>query len=101
MRFIQGREGVWLLIDETAPSHECLVATVTGPVEVLALRGLCEVRLATRGPLQPFDVTFEGQSYRVTPFADRGGRLSLRIDGEDGSVSRVETKFQHPGDDPE
>jgi hypothetical protein len=99
MRFIQEREGVWLLIDETAPSQACLIATVRGPVEALALKGLCEARLTTRGRLQPFDITFEGQSYRVTPFADRGGRLSLRIDGEDGSLSRVETEFRHSEDD--
>jgi hypothetical protein len=99
MRFVQESEGVWLLIDETAPSHACLIATVRGPVEALALKGLCEARLANRELLQPFDVTFEGQSYRVTPFDDRGGRLSLRIEGEDGSLSRVETEFQHPGND--
>jgi hypothetical protein len=99
MQFIQESEGVWLLIDETAPSDACLIATVRGPVEVLALKGLCEARLAAAGPPQPFVITLEGRGYRVTPYADREGRLSLRIDGKDGSLSRVETEFRYPEDE--
>ena len=96
MQFIQ-RDGAWVLIDETAPPNANVIATVNGPVEVLALRGLCEARVGATGPILPFGVTFGGRSYRVTPFADRGGRLSLRLDGDDGSISRVETEFSWPG----
>lgn len=37
-----------------------------------------------------FAFSYDGHQYRVTPSSDRGGRLSLRIDG---SLSRVETEF--------
>ena len=95
MQFTHGAEGVWLLIDETAPPDACVIATVRGAVEVLALKGLCEARLQSPGPLTSFAFAFEDREYRVTPFPDRGGRLSLRIDGSDGSLSRVETEFRH------
>jgi hypothetical protein len=100
MRFVQETGGVWLLIDEAAPPEACAIATVRGPVEVLALKGLCETRLASPGAFACFAFTFEGREYRVTPFPDRGGRLSLRIDGSDGSLSRVETEFRHGTDVP-
>jgi hypothetical protein len=99
MRFVQQSEGVWLLIDESAPSRTCLIATVKGPVELLALKGLCESRLAG-DRLRPFDISFGGHSYCVTPYDDRGARLSLRIDGVDGSLSRVETEFSYPEVEP-
>jgi hypothetical protein len=44
-----------------------------------------------------FEFAHEGLSYRVTPHGDRGGRLSLRIGGGDGSLSRVETEFRWAG----
>lgn len=44
-----------------------------------------------------FESTHEGLFYRVTPFSDRGGRLSLRIQGDDGSLGRVETEFRWTG----
>lgn len=95
MQFVQ-RDGVYLLIDETAPPDANVIATVRGPVEALALKGLCEARLDSDNDLQPFDVTFGDHRYHVTPYADRGNRLSLRIDGSDGSLSRVETEFATP-----
>jgi hypothetical protein len=45
MQFIQQDGDVWLLVDETAPPEAQLIATVKSPVEVLALKGLCEARL--------------------------------------------------------
>jgi hypothetical protein len=98
MQFVQEAGGVWLLIDETAPPDACVLARVSGPVEVLPLRGLCESRLASGGPLTPFEFTIGERTYRVTPYPDRDGRLSLRIDGSDGSLSRVETEFRHTSD---
>jgi hypothetical protein len=100
MQFVQRPGGVWHLIDETAPPEECLVAEVRGPVEVLALKGLCEARLASAAPPEPFGFHHEGHEYRVTPYADRGDKLSLRIDGSNGSLSRVETEFRHETEDP-
>ncbi len=100
MRFVQEAGGVWLLIDETAPPDACLIATVRGPVEVLALKGLCEALIGAAGTVQDFAFTHDGRGFQVTPYADRGGRLSLRIDGSDGSLSRVETEFRHGTDVP-
>lgn len=96
MQFVQRPGGVWLLIDETAPADANVIATVGGPVEALALKGLCEARLASDAPPGPFELRHGGHGYRVTPYADRGGRISLRIDGGDGSLSRVETEFRWP-----
>lgn len=95
MRFERRSGDVWLLIDEAAPPDACVIATVRGSIEVLALKGLCEVYLASTGQFEPFEFTHEGHRYRATPFSDRGGKLSLRIDGSDGTLSRVETEFAY------
>jgi len=89
--------GVWHLIDETAPADANLIAVLRGPVEVLAIKGLCEAMLRPGGLPAEFGFTHEEHSYRATPFSDREGRLSLRIDGNDGSLSRVETEFRWAG----
>ncbi len=93
MKFVAGGGGTWLLIDEAAPKGANLIATAAGPVEILALKGLCEARLAHADPTAGFGFTHDGRQYRVTLFVDRGNRLSLRIDGSDGFLSRVETEF--------
>src|SRR5690348_6375487 len=98
MRFVEGTGGVWLLVDESAPSDACLIATLRGLVEVLAMKRLCEARLISADCLDPFEIPFEGRTYQVTPYSDRSGKLSLRIDGSDGSLSRVETEFRSPED---
>lgn len=85
--------GLWQLIDETAPADANLIAVLRGPVEVLAVKALCEQMLLPNGLPNEFSFTHDGRSYRVTPFSDRDRRLSLRIDGDDGSLSRVETEF--------
>lgn len=85
--------GVWHLIDETAPADANLIAVIRGPVEVLAIKALCEHMLQPGGLPAEFTFTHETRAYRVTPFSDRGDRLSLRINGDDGSLSRVETEF--------
>ncbi|MFM8271392.1 MAG: hypothetical protein ACKODX_03575 [Gemmata sp.] len=97
MQFVPATGGVWHLIDEAAPPDANLIAVLRGPVEVLAVKGLCEAMLRPGGLPAEFSIDYEGRSYRVTPFGDRGGRLSLRIDGIDGSLSRVETEFRWPG----
>ena len=93
MKFIPGAGGVWLLIDDTAPAGAGLIAMAAGSVEVLALKGLCEARLTSSDLTKHFESTHDGRQYRVTPVSDRGNRLTLRIDGDDGSLSRVETEF--------
>src|SRR5947209_1480406 len=94
MRFVTGEGGTWHLIDEAAPPDACLIASVKSPVEILALKGLCEVMLDPTRTMRDFEVTHDSITYSVKPYADRGGRLSLRIDGSDGSLSRVETEFR-------
>jgi hypothetical protein len=89
--------GVWHLIDETAPTDANRIAVLRGPVEVLAVKALCEQMLRPGSLPGGFAFRHGGWSYRVTPYSDRGGRLSLRIDGDDGSLSRVETEFAWPG----
>ena len=96
MQFVQRPGGVWHLTDETAPPGANLIAAVNGPVEVLALKGLCEALVASRRVNDPFTFHHDGRAYRVTPYSDRDGRLSLHIDGEDGSLWRVETEFCWP-----
>jgi hypothetical protein len=88
--------GVWQLIDEAAPPGENLIAVLRGPVEVLAVRDLCEHMLQRGRVAAEFAFTHDGRSYRARPYCDRGNRLSLRIDGDDGSLSRVETEFAWP-----
>jgi hypothetical protein len=97
MRLVPGTDGVWHLIDEAAPPDANLIAVLRGSVEVLAVRGLCEAMLRPGGLPAEFEFAHEGRSYWVTPFSDRDGRLSLRIDGDDGSLSRVETEFRWAG----
>jgi len=96
MRFVPASEGVWLLIDENAPPDASLIATIRGPTELLALKGTCEARLASSDSTRPFTFSFGGHSYHVKPYTDRGGRLSLEIVGDDGSLARVETEFRFP-----
>jgi len=85
--------GVWHLIDESAPPDANLIAVLRGPVEILAVRSLCEHMLRPDGVPAEFSFTHDGKAYRMTVYGDRGDRLSLRIVGEDGSLSRVETEF--------
>lgn len=87
---------VWHLIDETAPLDANLIAVLRGPVEILAIKALCEHMLQPGGVPAEFAFSHGGRSYRVTPFTDRGVKLSLRIDGDDGSLSRVESEFAWP-----
>lgn len=87
---------VWHLIDEAAPPDANLIAVLRGPVEALAIRALCEHMLSPGGVPTEFDFSHNGHQYRVTPYTDRRDRLSLRIDGDDGSLSRVETEFAWP-----
>lgn len=89
--------GVWHLIDETAPHDANLIAVLRGPVEILAVKALCEAMLQPAGVPKEFSFTHDGRSYRVTPYGDRDNRLSLRIDGDNGSIGRVETQFAWPG----
>ena len=96
MKFIPVPDGVCHLIDETAPVDANLIAVLRDSVEILAVKALCEAMLGPGGMPAGFDFTHDGRQYRVTPFSDRGGRLSLRIDGDDGSLSRVETEFVWP-----
>ncbi len=88
---------VWHLVDEAAPPDANLIAVLRGPVEILAAKALCEAMLRPEGLPAEFQFVHEGRSYRVTPYSDRGGRLTIRIDGDDGSLSRVETEFGWPG----
>jgi hypothetical protein len=97
MQLVPGEGGVWHLIDEAAPADANLIAVLRGPVEILAVKALCENMLRPGGLPPGFSFTHAGRAYRVTPYPDRGGRLSLRIDGDDGSLSRVETEFGWPG----
>ncbi len=96
MQFVQRPGGVWHLIDEAAPPGANLIAAVNGPVEVLALKSLCEAFATSRRVSDTFAFHHDSRAYRVVPYSDRDGRLSLRIDGEDGSLSRVETEFRWP-----
>ncbi len=93
MQFKQLTEDTWLLIDESAPANANVIATVRGPVEVLALKGLCEARLRGGESYRPYAFELANRRYEVTPYADRGGRLSLRILGQEGFQARVETEF--------
>ena len=88
---------MWHLIDEAAPPNANLIAVLRGPVEILAVKALCEAMLHPGGLPNEFAFTHNGRSYRATPYGDRGHRLSLRIDGEDGSLARVETEFAWVG----
>jgi hypothetical protein len=97
MKFITTAGGVWHLIDESAPPDANLIAVLRGPLEVLAVKALCEQMLRPGDLPAEFAFAHGEYSYRVTPFSDRGGRLSLRIDGGDGSLSRVETEFTWGG----
>jgi hypothetical protein len=96
MQLLPATGGVWHLIDEAAPADANLIAVLRGPVEVLAVKGLCETMLRPGGLPAEFEFAHDGRSYRVTPFSDRGERLSLRIQGDDGSLSWVETEFRWP-----
>lgn len=95
MQFVMA-DGVWNLIDETAPPDANVIAVLRGLVEILAVKALCEHKLLPGGVPVEFAFTHDGHSYRVTPYSDRGKRLSLRIDGDDGSLLRVETEFRWP-----
>lgn len=94
MQFKQQADDVWLLIDETAPPDANVIATVRGSVEILALKGLCEAKLRGDNLNRPYGFELASLRYEVTPYSDRGGRLSLRILGPDGFRGRVETEFK-------
>lgn len=94
MQLVPAASGVWHLIDEAAPADANLIAVLRGPVEILAVKSLCEAMLRPGGLPAELAFAHDGRQYRATPFSDRGGRLSLRIDGDDGSLSRVETEFR-------
>jgi len=95
MQFSRCGEG-WLLLDETAPPGRQLIATVGSPVEVVALKRLCETRLRGEEISSHFTFLLDELIYRATPYSDREGRLSIRIEGSDGSLHRIETEFLHP-----
>jgi hypothetical protein len=95
MKLVQ-RDSVWLLIDETAPEEACVIATLQGEVEVLALREFC--RLYLRGDdriPEHFAIKYRGADYRVTPLGAVGEKLSLVICGN-GYASTVATEFAMP-----
>jgi hypothetical protein len=94
MQFVQ-KGGCWLLVDESAPEHACVIATLRSAVEVLALRTFCEHFLAGQAP-GAFHITHENTEYTVTPLQDRGGKLSLRVAGGNGWLGRIETEFALP-----
>ena len=98
MKFIPHDDGVWHLIDEGAPADANLIAVLRDAVEILAVKELCENILRPGVLTAEFGFTHGERSYRVTLYGDRGGRLSLRIQGDDGSLSRVETEFRWPSD---
>lgn len=95
MQFVQ-RDGVWLLIDETAPADACVIATLRSEVEVLALREFCQCFLqAPDGVPEHFSIRHRGADYTVTPLGAPGEKLALVIRG-DGYSSTVATEFAMP-----
>lgn len=96
MKLIPGEAGSWLLIDETAPPDANLIANLKSPIEILAVKRLCEELLGNGDVPREFEFASGEGTYRVTPFNDRGDRLSLKIVGGDGSLWRVETEFRWP-----
>lgn len=98
MRFMKG-EDVWYLIDEQACADANVIAVLRDEVEILALREFTE-RFLTGARHAGDAWTFKqgAISYEVVPFSDRGGRLSLRIQGDDGSLRRIESEFAFPGE---
>lgn len=92
MKFVRD-QGVWHLIDENAPQHACVIATLRTEVEILAIKMLCEHYLAepTRLP-DPFSIQHDGNFFNVVP-ARQAGRVILHITGEDGTASSLETEF--------
>lgn len=92
MKFVRD-QGVWHLIDENAPQHACVIATMRSELEILAMKMLCEHYLAepTRLP-EPFTIQHEGNLFNVVP-ARQDGKLILHISGEDGTASSLETVF--------
>ncbi len=101
MKF-EERDGVWVLIDEAAPpdSCVCVIAVLKDEVEILARKQLCEQFLSNAGQsFQAFSIEYKGKKHKVALFPDRGNRLSMQIQGEDGSLRRVETQISFPGND--
>jgi hypothetical protein len=92
MELVKASEGVWHLIDETAPPEANLIATVRGPVEAMALKELCIARLAGTIP-DAFEYALAGRTYRATCNRDSLGKISLSIVGDDGARYRVETEL--------
>jgi hypothetical protein len=56
---------------------------------------LCE-RFLSGESVGAFEFDHKGTVYWTTPYTDRGGKLSMRIDGSDGAAYRVETEFRWP-----
>jgi hypothetical protein len=63
---------------------------------VLTQKTLCQYLLSPGGLPPAFRFTHDGRSYQVMPYGHRDGRLSLRIEGDDWSLGRVETVFRFP-----
>jgi hypothetical protein len=91
VKFVR-RQGVWHLIDEQAPPEACVIATLRSEVEVKALKKFCELWVSdpTRA-LAGFEILHNGKRFEVSVAG--GEKLDLRLLGEDGSATTVETEF--------
>jgi len=97
MKFVQETDDIWHLVDENAPASSCVIATLKGPIEIIAIKRFCEVFLQMPHLLlDAIRFSHEGHSYSVRPFSDRGNKLSLRIERDDGALWRIETEFEYP-----
>src|SRR5262249_23204993 len=96
MKFVQG-EGVWQLIDETAPRGARGLATLRSGGRWLTRREFCQFYLqaADRIP-EHLPIRHGGADYTVTPLGAPGEKLALVIRG-DGYSSTVATQFDVPG----
>src|SRR4051812_18936959 len=96
MKFV-GKQGIWHLIDETAPEAACVIATLRNEVEVVALREFCRYSLQTPDRIpEHFLIRHRGADYTVTPLGAPGEKLTLIIRAN-GFSSTVATEFRMPG----
>lgn len=92
MKFIRD-QGVWHLIDENAPQHACVIATLRSEVEVMAMKEFCDLFLTEPDKLPgAFSLRHGSSLFNVVP-ERRHGKLVLHITGEDGTDSCLETEF--------
>jgi hypothetical protein len=93
MRFVE-HEGCWRLVDDSAPGQSRVLATLRSEVEVLAMAAFCEHYLADPNNLPSrFEVRHGARTHVVFFLGGRGGRLTLHVEGEDGTVTDVATEF--------